>query len=142
MRPSFLDRRGSLYGLFLITMFLACVAFFIGMMIKDSFARPSRDYCVINRLVYSNAMVASRHPLLIEFPADLSRQFIIGWNTVIRGLEVPPDSDRVIVYDSPRAPTFRVAFFKGECLVDAFDIPGEGFWKVIEVAHGARKWSI
>jgi hypothetical protein len=97
--------------------------------------------CITSRAVYARAMVETKHPFLLRFPDDLSRRFITAWNTHVRGFSVPPTTDNVTVYDAPRAPFYRVAFFKHDCLVEAVDVPAQTFWQVIGAADDT-KWRI
>ncbi len=97
--------------------------------------------CAIDRAVYTKAMAQAKHPLLLEFPPDLSRRFITAWNGGMRGFGVPPIVNNVTVYDYPKIPYFRLAFFKDDCLVEAFDIPEGIFWQAVGAADNT-KWRI
>jgi hypothetical protein len=103
---------------------------------------PSPPKCVVERAAFSRLMVASGHPLLIELPDDLSRRFIIGWNKVVGGAQVDATADTVLIYDNTDSPTFRIVFLRGSCLVDNFDIPVGGFWKVIAATDQQKRWEL
>lgn len=93
--------------------------------------------CTIGRVVFDQQMRESHHPFLITFPKDLSRAFIIAWNS---GVDIPVSvfADTVSIYDV-NGPYFRIGFFKGDCLVDVIDIGGQSFWNVIGAAAGPRR---
>jgi hypothetical protein len=100
------------------------------------------EKCVVQRAQFNRLMVASGHPLLIEFPEDLSRRFIIGWNKVVRKPAIDATADAVIVYDNENSPTFRIVVLKQGCLVDNYDIPAQGFWAVIKSMDDQKRWEI
>jgi hypothetical protein len=97
--------------------------------------------CLTSRSVFARTMAETKHPLLVRLPDDLSRRFITAWNNGVRGFAVPPTTDNVTVYDHPRAPFMKIAFFKKDCLVEALDVPEQTFWQVIGAADDT-KWRI
>lgn len=97
--------------------------------------------CYITGAVFDMQMQETGHPQLLSFPPDLARRFITGWNATIEGHREPLTVDGVILYDNPNASSYRVAFLRGDCLVDSIDIQQEGFWAVIK-ASDDTKWKI
>lgn len=121
---------------------LVLLAIFWPVLVKaDTLFPDQKQRCAISRATYGRAMEASNHPLLIRFPADLSRRFIISWNEGVPGFGVPLATDNVTLFDYPRVPFYKVAFFKSDCLVESVDVPVGTFWEVVGHAGGG-KWRI
>ena len=97
--------------------------------------------CYITEDTFDLQMQETGHPKLLVFPPDLARRFIVGWNATIEGHREPLSTDGVILYDNPHAPSYRIAFLKGNCLVDSLDLQQDGFWAVIK-ASDDTKWKI
>lgn len=98
--------------------------------------RPEK--CLIGHTAFENQMKGSGHPFLIAFPADLSRSFIVAWNSIVK-MKIPVKADGVSLYDDLNTPDFRVVFFQGDCLIDSVDFPAGEFWKVIGEASGSKR---
>jgi hypothetical protein len=96
------------------------------------------DHCLIGRVVYDQQTIAEGHPFIFTFPKDLSRDFIIAWNRLMRGSPIPVTSDSVSLYNSPPA-AFRIAFFRKGCLTESFELSESGFWQVVGEASGSKR---
>ncbi len=146
MRGKALDRQLP-YGAIVAFVFFGTATFFFTVLallclVTAALADPvMAPQCSIDRVAYTQSMAAARHPLVFEFPADLSRRFITAWNGGMRGFGVSPAADNVTLYDYPGSPYYKVAFFKGDCLVESIDVPEGVFWQVVGAADDT-KWRI
>ena len=143
MRPSYLDSKVGVYGLWALMLVAVIVLFFVGLGIRDAFSAEKTNRCFIGRVAFDQQTITNGHPFLVTLPPDLSRQFIINWNALVQAAPISVRADSVSIYGSKnQAPFYRIGFFEKGCLVEVEDISEEGFWKVIALTHGPGRMKI